>query len=441
MKLLERVERLQTGQPEDISRFAASLDPEWIEEALRATGKSTMRRRKMPADKAVWLVLGMALFSNRSIQRVVEHLGLVIDGLIAPSAIARARQRLGSEPLRALFNRIAKAWGHTDENTWKGLSLYGLDGTHVSVSDSDVNDEHFGRQQGRSASGYPLMRIVGLMNLTTRLLTGCALGCWDVGEVTLAKQLWPLIPENSLTIIDRGFLSLAIFWEVIEGAANRHFLIRLRSNSAYKVVTVLPDGSALAVIRHNSTLKKKYPEAARPMTVRLIAYSCPQSGKDGILMTSLLDHKTCPGAELLALYHKRWELEIAFDEIKTHMLNEHVVLRSRTVEGTYQEIWGTLTLYNLLRREMASVAQSQDLPPNRISFTGALLLVQNFFISALTAAPGVLPKELAELEYRMGRTMILPPRRSQRRCPRQVKVKMSSYPKAPGRARKVALTA
>jgi hypothetical protein len=150
-------------------------------------------------------------------------------------------------------------------------------------------------------------------------------------------------------------------------------------------------------------------------------------------MTSLLDHQTYPAEEIIEVYHKRWELEIGFDELKTDMLDKKEALRSKTPEGVEQEFWGIMLVYNLLRREMASVAQTKGMEPSRISFTGALLLVQNFFLSSLTASPGTLPKELAEMERSMGRSMILPERRKNRRFPRQVKIKMSNYKKAPAR--------
>ena len=438
MSLVEKLERLQTGQPADISRFAASLDADLIDSAFAATGKASIRRRKLPLDKALWVVIGMSLLADRSIMRVIEHLGLVIDGLVHSSAVTRARRRLGAEPVKWLFNRIAQLWGCHGEQKWRGLSLYGLDGSHMRVDDSDVNHAHFGRPGGRAPAGYPQLRLVALMNLTSRLLTGASVGPWTTGEVTLAKDLWGTLPDNSLTIIDRGFLSFAIILQMLSRGTQRHVLIRLKKNSKYELTKVLNDGSALALIRPSSALRKQHPEIPKQLVVRLLAYRHPR-GEPGILMTSLLEPETYPAAEILVLYHKRWELEIAFDELKTHMLQRNESLRSRTVEGVYQEFWGILLVYNLVRREMAVVAEAKGLPPSRISFTGAFLLIQNFLLAALTSAPGNLPRELADMEYRMGRSMILPPRRRERVHPRVTKIKMSNYAKAkprPGRARK-----
>src|SRR5213075_3168058 len=91
-----------------------NVDREWIEEALQATGTATVRRRRLPAEQVVWLVIGMALFRNRSIHDVVSKLDLVLPGgespTMAPSAVADARSRLGADPVEWLFTRCAHEW-------------------------------------------------------------------------------------------------------------------------------------------------------------------------------------------------------------------------------------------------------------------------------------------------------------------------------------------
>ena len=102
LSLAEELEEVRAAGPEGVARFAASLDPEWITLALSATGKASVRTRKFPAEMAVWLVIGIGLFEDRSIAAVVDHLDLVVPGVrsLAPSAVTQARYRLGPEPLR-----------------------------------------------------------------------------------------------------------------------------------------------------------------------------------------------------------------------------------------------------------------------------------------------------------------------------------------------------
>ncbi len=148
-------------------------------------------------------------------------------------------------------------------------------------------------------------------------------------------------------------------------------------------------------------------------------------------LTSLTDHDAYPALEIVDIYNQRWELEIGFDELKTHMLKE--ALQSKTPDGVHQEFWGIPSTYNLVRRKMAAIASARGVSPSRVSFTRAFLLIKGFLLSADTARPGCLPKELADLGTDIGRSMILPERRSGRRYPRQVKIKKSGYRKAPPR--------
>ena len=110
-------DRVLTPPSEDfLPKFGASLDPEWIGEALQATGTATIRRRRLPAEQVVWLVIGMCLFRDLSMRELVATLDLALPGSrgirVAPSSIVQARERLGDEPLRWLFERTAAAWGH-----------------------------------------------------------------------------------------------------------------------------------------------------------------------------------------------------------------------------------------------------------------------------------------------------------------------------------------
>lgn len=433
MGFVARLEWWKNGGAANISRFAASLRPEWISEALQSSGVATLRSRKLPAEKTIWLVLGMALFGDRSILRVAEELKLVIDGIIASSSLSAARARLQAAPVRWLFNKVAQAWCDDDEAPrWKGLTLYGLDGSHQRVADAPEVAAHFGRPAGRTAAGYPQLRFVALMNLTTRLLAGAAVGKWKDGEITLASELWDNVPDNSLTIVDRGFLSYLIILYVHTVGTNRHFLIRAKSNTKYEVTRVLPDGSALVTMAAPKDAKRFLADTStHQLVLRAISYHHP-GGQPGVLLTTLLDHEVYPATEVIAVYHKRWELEIGFDEIKTHMLERKEALRSLTPDGVLQEFWGILLAYNLVRREMYLVAKKKGLTADRISFTGALLKVQMFFMLAQNSAPGNLPRELAQLEHELGRSFVLPPRRKDRRYPRHVKIKMSNYAKNPG---------
>src|SRR5213593_3041603 len=89
------------SKPERFADIRRHLDPVWIEQALEATGTATLRKRRLPAEQVVWLVIGMALYRDRPIHDLVARLDLVLPGsdtLMAPSAVVEARARLGADP-------------------------------------------------------------------------------------------------------------------------------------------------------------------------------------------------------------------------------------------------------------------------------------------------------------------------------------------------------
>ena len=146
------------------------------------------------------------------------------------------------------------------------------------------------------------------------------------------------------------------------------------------------------------------------------------------LLTSLVDAEAFPAKELVALYHERWECEIAYDELKTHMLLRQEAIRSRTPDGVRQELWGIAIAYNLIRLEMERAATEAGVSPTRISFVNAMTLVVQE-ISALQGqrlALGTIPSRLDYLRQQLKR-LVLPERRPERSYPRAVKIKMSNY--------------
>ena len=437
MALAEALLTVGTGRAEaSFSLFAETLDPQWIAAALAATGAASVRRRKLPAEYVVWLVIGMGLLRDRSIAEVVRHLHLVLPGVDPPGrpqvtggAIVQARDRLGDQPLAALFATTAAHWAtaSADEHRWRGLAVYGVDGSQLRIPDTPENDQTFGRPpSGRGRAGYPQVRIVALMVLRSHLLAGLVVGASEEGEVTLAASLWPELPEASLTILDRGFLSYLLFHQIQAQRPNRHWLTRAKKNLRWHVRQRLGPNDYVVDLPVHRNLRRAHPELPEILPAR--ALRCQRRGfRPQTLLTSLLDPATYPAAEIVALYHERWELEIGFDEVKTHTLEREEALRSRAPERIRQEIWGLAIGYNLVRLEMARVAAHAAVAPQRISYRHTLMLIRNFWLTAWLAPPGVLPRRLEALQHELT-LLLLPPRRSERRFPRAVKIKMSNYP-------------
>jgi hypothetical protein len=417
-----------------LPKFVASLDPEWIDEALAATGTATIRRRRLPAEQVVWLVIGMCLFRDQSMRELVSMMDLALPGSrgirVAPSSIVQARERLGDEPLRWLFERTASTWAHTSARThdWRGLALYGVDSTTLRVPDSTENREHFGGQDTRwnGTSGYPLARLVTLMALRSHILAGARFGAFATHETVLAEELWPLIPDHSLAIVDRGFLSARILIGLERGGVQRHWLTRARSDFASTRIERFAAGDEL--VEQNVSRQARAKDPSMPATWRMRAIRYQRRGfKPQQLLTSMLDPKRFPAAEVIALYHERWELELGYNEVKRVMLAREETTRSKKPRGVAQELWALALAYNLVRFEAERVAKEAGVPPTRISFVATLRFIEGALRMWGADSAGRLPERLRRLREDIGHFVL--PERRERSYPRAVKIKMSSYPR------------
>jgi hypothetical protein len=422
----------EVPRPETLDAFRGGIDPRWVLQALEATGTASLRRRRLPAEQVVWLVLGMALFRDRSIVEVAESLDLALPGRgpsVARSAVPQARERLGAEPLRWLFDTTAARWSHAsaDARRWRGLALYGADGTSQRVPDSPENRAHFGAPRGgRGAEGaYPQLRLVAVFALRSHLLLRASFGPYGVGEATYARELWSALPDRSLCIVDKNFFAAHALLPLTRDGTQRHWLIRAKSNAKWRVLQRLGEDDFLVERAVSADARKKDPSLPSRWTMRAIRYQ--RAGfQPSWLLTSLLDPEAYPAQEIVVLYHERWDVELAYDEIKTEMLEREESLRSKSPAGVAQEVWGVLLAYNLVRLEMERVAEEAGVEPTRISFVASLHLIRDECIWSASASPGAIPRHLRRLRENL-RRFILPPRRPGRRYPRVVKIAGSGY--------------
>jgi hypothetical protein len=374
----------------------------------------------------------MGLFRNRSIVEVVEKLGLALPdasrAFVARSSIPEARARVGPEPLAWLLHQVGVEWGlaSAERYSYRGLKLLGVDGLEVRVPDSKENRGHFGgHDNGKRESGYPLCRLVALMALGSHLILDASFGPVSKGELTLMKPLWDVIPDDSLCIADQLYANPATMLPYVQAGSNRHFLSRAPARMKMKLVEVIGRSDELVEVEVDREARKKNPDLPERVQLRVIYYR-RKGFPVGQLITTLLNPVLYPAQEIIGLYHKRWELELGYDELKTELLDRAVTLRSQKPEGVEQELWGILLAYNLVRREMEKVAEEAKVEPTRISFVMSLRLIQDEILWCAIASPGAIPRHLANLRRELKR-YILPPRRSERAYPRAVKIQPRKY--------------
>ena len=437
----EALEFTAAFTPEAFPKLIQHFDPVWIEEAVQTTGTATIRRRRLPAERTVWLMLGMALMRDLPITEVARQLEVALPGqdgsrTVAPSALTQARARLGAEPMEWLFLRSAEAWAgaSADGDRWRGLALYGVDGTTLRVADSAENRAHFGGQDsgrhrgGREerTSGYPLLRLVALMALRSHELAAATFGPYRVGECSYAQSLWGSVPDHSLVLLDRNYVQASVLVPLMTSGVERHWMTRAKSTTKFRRIRRLGAGDELVEFEVSRAARRKDPSLPTHFDARAIRYQ-HKGYRPQLLLTSLVDPERYPAAELRTLYHERWEIELGFGEIKTDMLERLETLRSKSPAAVAQELWGVLIAYNLVRLEMKRIANEFGVVPTRISFVAALrYFVEQWCWASETATPGAIPRRLSTMRDRL-RRFLLPPRRPERVFPRAVKIKMSNY--------------
>ena len=365
---------------------AKTFPLEKIRAAHPASGKESVRQRDLPAHVVVYYVIALALYMQSSYREVLRCLLEGIQWLVEPAAginvagnsgISQARTRLGWEPVRQLHDEVVRpvAVAATKGAWYRAWRLISVDGSTLDVADEKGNNEAFGRPgASRGESAYPKIRFVSLVENGTHVLFGSRMADYATSEVALAKTVLSSLCKGMLCLADRGFFGFEMWKQA--AATGADLLWRVRKNIHLPCEKRLPDGSYLSRIYRSQQDQRR---GRNGIVVRVIEYRL--EGVEGAeplyrLATTILDHELAPAAELAALYHERWEIETAFDELKTHLRGAHIVLRSKTPDLVRQEFYGLLMAHFAVRGLMHEAALRADKDPDRLSFLHAVRVVR-----------------------------------------------------------------
>ena len=368
--------------------LAVFCPPARIDQVLEETDRVEQRARLLPSRLVVYYVLAMALYAREGYREVYR---LLVEGLrsvdpslpvVVPqkSALSKARARVGSAPLRRLFEETAvpMALPSTPGAWYRSWRLMSLDGSTLEVPDTPANDRHFGRpsvSRGEK-SAYPRLRWVALGEVGSRAVVGLAAGPYTEGESRLARRLLERLAPGMLCLCDRYFYSFDLWEEArLTGA---ELLWRIKKNLVFPVEKGLPDGSYLSRAFPSERRRRK----GHPgVPLRVIDYRVDDPGRPFAetlyrLVTTLLDPDEAPASELAALYAERWQVEISIKEIKIYQGRPNVVLRSKKPDGVLQELYGFLTVHYAIRCLLHQASLQEEIDPDRLSFTSALRAVR-----------------------------------------------------------------
>ncbi len=398
---------------------------EMVDEALAETGCVQRRVRDLPSRVVVYLLLAACLFPELGYPGVWRELtaGLAGIPLAAPTAaaLAQARRRVGPEPLRFLFDllRGPAAVPPGRGTRWHGLLVCAIDGTILSVPDTPANLARFAKGGSyRGGTGYPQVRLLALVACGTRTVMDAVFGPITSGETTYAPGLLRSLRPGMIILADRNFGSGPLAARVARSGAD--FAIRVRTGRG------APGLPALRRCGDGSYLSRFGGVPVRVIDAR-ITVTTAAGQRAGLyrLVTTLLDDRRHPAGSVIELYHERWEIETAYFELKSAILDGRV-LRARTPAGLTQEIYALLVIYQVLRTAMADAAGTRPgIDPDRVSFTVAWQAARD----QVTSAAGVIAGDAPDLAGTIGRLALaaLLPARRLRVSPRIVKRAISKY--------------
>ena len=370
---------------------------EKVREVLKQTNRASVRERDLPAHVVVYYVIALALYMRSSYREVLRCLLEGVQWLLDPSAtvkvagksgISQARRRLGTEPLKKLYETVVApiAEKPTQGAWYRQWRLVSLDGSTLDVADTVENDRAFGRPgASRGSSAYPKIRFVGLLENGTHVLWATQVDRYATDEITLAQAVVPALKKGMLCLADRFFPGYELWQKAAQTGAE--LLWRVRQNARLEVDQRFADGSYLSRIYHSTSDRRN---RRNPIKVRVIEYRLKDvPGAETIyrLITTIRDPQLAPAKELAALYHERWEIETTLDELKTHLRGAQIVLRSKTPELVRQEFYGLLLAHFAIRSLMHEAALQADEDPDNLSFLHAVRVVQRRLARAVATPP------------------------------------------------------
>jgi Insertion element 4 transposase N-terminal/Transposase DDE domain len=429
-KALDALPDVQLGARLPLDHASALLllcPSQVVLQALEDTGRDSERQRLLPAHHVVYFVLACSVWRDKSLPNVWLQLHPLSERPQPPdpSALVHARKRLGVRPLRLLFRRLVCGHGPLQGAFYKCWRLLALDGTAFELPDTPENAGHFGRHHNQHGpAAFPQAEVAALCEVLSHAVIDLEAGLCADSEQALSVPLLQRLPPGCLVLMDRGLSYFGLVAQV--KARQGEVLARVKVSRRLPVERELPDGSYLSSIYPDSNSAR----AGRGgLAVRVVCYSHDDPGRAGrgglaVLITTVLDFEALSAKEAVGLYPWRWAEESVLAELKTAMQKgKQPLLRGKTPQLVYQELYGLFLGHFLIRKAMAQAAQLGAVAPSRLSFTDSLEVMRKWLSEQSRQGwkrrYRVLLANLAQTEMREKRD---------RPCPRQKKAARQRWP-------------
>ena len=410
------------------------------EELVPLMKRENHRDRVYTPEVTLWTFLSQAIEADKSQQAAVNRVvaTAIANGEPVPSVntsgFSQARSNLEEASISLLAKNVAQqVVGHLPKEwLWKQKQIKIVDGSTVSMPDTQRNQEAYPQSRSQKAGvGFPIARIVALIDYATGVLLDLALGpCQgkETGEHALLRQLLPTLTSNDLLLGDRYYSSFFLMATLIKQGISGVFPLHHTRQPDFKTGTTLGKKDHIVTWKKpakkpNWMTREEYDEFPEEISVREVAVEIKQPGsrtKTLILVSTLLDSIEASKTALASLYSCRWFIELSLRAIKETMNMD--ILRGKTPSMIRKELWVHLLAYNLIRRWMAQAAWRAGKAVSTLSFKLTLQLLRPFESFALFATP----EQQSQLTYAIASKTVA--NRPGREEPRRIKRRPKPFP-------------
>ncbi len=416
------------------------IPPEQVLQALHQTDAFEQRERRLNMLCVLYILMARALFPTRGLGWVTRQIWDEVRFLFAeptsphlqaptPPALTYRRQQLSVKALQTLFGQVCQTLGQpTDPGCFAfGLRLMAIDSTVKTLADTPANEAFFGRSAGHhGTSAFPQIRATFLTECGTHAIVDAVFRpCCPCERLSVPRLLRSVTP-SMLVLLDSGFYGYALLFQL--QASGAHLLIKMPEYAQPQIVEILPDGSALVLVRPPASVWRRQ---ARPILMRLIAYQVPSEKDPNVLLqrhllTTLLDPLEAPLLDLILCYHERWEIELTIKELFERYPFLQARFSSTTPAGVLQEFYGLLLGHYAIRAMMLQAARQADVPVEHLSYSHAIQVITLSLPRFQRAEPATWPLLLQIVLFDL--LQVHQPDRPLRRNPRCVKRRLSPVP-------------
>lgn len=412
--------------------------PDWLHRFKTASGSNSRKRTFTPV-LTFWTFLSQVLDAGGSCRRALGR----VQALCAAKGIAsvsdstgaycKARARLGARMLMRVLRHVTAVLQATEGEFGAGGPLLVMDGTTLTLPDSAANRSVYAYASGQKPGcGFPHMHLLGLFDLRTGAWLRVVKSAVRRHDSALAWKLVGFLRAGDTLVADRAFCSYA-FIATLQ-ARGVHLVMRLHQawHVNIRAGKRLGKGDRLQTWLKPVQCPKGMPPAryaALPATlqVRIIATQVETRGHQPEAMfiaTTLHEAQTHSAQKIAALYLRRWEVELFFDDIKTSQNMD--TLRCQSPDMVARELLMHMVAHNLVR--LLLVQADKQRPPVqavRLSFKGTLDRINQWYITLWSCSNHKQARQRHEELLRLIAADVVPPRLG-RHEPRVVKRRRDS---------------